>query len=50
MQKDSSVFQIPGAAAKQNAEVFAVDDEYDKIYAELNAIAEEIEKCRLRNS
>lgn len=50
MQKDSSTFQIPGASPKQNAESFVINDDFDEIYAELNAIAEEIERCRLQNS
>ena len=55
MQEDSSTFKIPGAALEQ-AEVFAVTSQNTPnssdldIYNELNAIAEELEKCRLENS
>ena len=55
MQEDSSTFKIPGAALER-AEVFAVTSRNTPnssdldIYNELNAIAEELEKCRLENS
>ena len=49
MQRDSSVFQVPGLASKQPAGGFAVAEDFSEIYKELNAIAEEIEQCRLRN-
>lgn len=48
MQKNSSTFNIP-SFAKQEAYNFDVTKETLDIYEELNAIAEEIEKCRLRN-
>ena len=48
MQKDSSVFQVPGLA-RQEASDFVMADNFAEIYEELNAIAEEIEECRLRN-
>lgn len=47
MQKDSSVFQVPGLA-RQDATSFVVADDFAEIYEELNAIAEEIEECRLK--
>ena len=55
MQEDSSTFKIPGAAL-ETAEVFAATSRNTPnssdldIYNELNAIAEELEKCRLENS
>ena len=49
MQNDSSVFQIP-LTAKREAFAFEEAKEAYEIYKELNEIAEEIEKCRLRNS
>ena len=47
MQKDSSVFQVPGIANKKTAGSFVAVDDFGEIYEELNAIAEEIERCRL---
>ena len=49
MQKNSSTFNIP-SFAKQKAYNFEITESTLEIYEELNAIAEEIEKCRLRNS
>ena len=49
MQNNSSVFQIP-ATAKREAFAFEEAKEAYEIYKELNEIAEEIERCRLRNS
>lgn len=49
MQNSYSVFQIP-SFAKSEAYNFDVTKESLEIYQELNAIAEEIEECRLRNS
>ena len=49
MQKDSSTFKVP-SFAKREAYNFDANKETFEIYKELNAIAEEIEKCRLRNS
>ena len=49
MQNNSSVFQIP-MTAKREAFAFNEAKEAYEIYKELNEIAEEIEKCRLRNS
>ena len=51
MQKDSSIFPIPSFVKREadNFEVPVTDDSLE-VYQELNAIAEEIEKCRLRNS
>ncbi len=49
MQSNSSVFNIP-SFAKSEAYNFDVANETLDVYEELNAIAEEIELCRLRNS
>lgn len=49
MQKNSSIFQIP-SFEKREAYNFEITKETVEIYQELNAIAEEIEQCRLRNS
>ena len=49
MQKNSSTFNIP-SFAKQEAYNFEITQDTLDVYKELNAIAEEIEKCRLRNS
>ena len=48
MQNDSSTFKIP-SFAKQEIYDFDVTKESFDVYQELNAIAEEIEKCRLKN-
>lgn len=50
MQKDSSTFQIPSLERRQAYNFDVVNKESLEVYQELNAIAEEIEKCRLRNS
>ena len=49
MQNNSSVFNIP-SFAKSEVYGFGATKEDLNIYEELNAIAEEIEICRLRNS
>lgn len=49
MQNDSSTFKVP-SFAKREVYNFDTTKETFEIYQELNAIAEEIEKCRLRNS
>lgn len=49
MQKNSSTFNIP-SFAKQEAYNFEITKSTLEVYQELNAIAEEIEKCRSRNS
>lgn len=49
MQKDYSVFPIPNFAKREAKSVVAINNESLEIFNELNAIAEEIEKCRLRN-
>lgn len=49
MDIDRSVFQIPMVGQKK-APVFETADKTSEIYQELNAINEEIEACRLRNS
>ena len=48
MQQNSSTFKIP-SFAKQEAYNFDVTKDTVSVYEELNAIAEEIEKCRLKN-
>lgn len=48
MQDSSSTFNIP-SFAKQEVYDFDATEESFKVYKELNAIAEEIEKCRSRN-
>ena len=49
MQKNSSTFNIPSFAKREVYNFDVTQDTLD-VYGELNAIAEEIEKCRLRNS
>lgn len=49
MPNDSSTFKIP-SYAKREAYNFDTTTETFEIYQELNAIAEEIEQCRLKNS
>ena len=48
MQNNSSTFNIP-SFAKQEAYNFEITQDTLDVYKELNAIAEEIEKCRSRN-
>lgn len=48
MRNDSSAFNIPSFARDQ-AYDFAMTSDTWAIYQELNAIAEEIEKCRAGN-
>ena len=50
MQKDYSIFPIPSFAKREVKEDVFVSKESLDVYQELNAIAEEIEQCRLRNS
>lgn len=51
MQEDYTVFKIP-SFAKREAYDFSVNEKAVNFafYDELNQIAEELEKCRLRNS
>ena len=49
MQKNSSTFSVP-AFAKSEAYNFEITRSTLEVYKELNAIAEEIEKCRARNT
>ena len=49
MPKNSSAFNIP-SFAKREVYDFDVTKDTLEIYEELNAIAEEIEECRSRNS
>ena len=48
MQSDYSVFQIPSFVKREAYDFDAAAENYE-IYRELNEIAEEIEKCRLKN-
>lgn len=50
MQEGSSIFQVPGLKNRQTVDNCVAGDDFSEIYEELNAIAEEIEQCRLRNS
>ena len=49
MQKNSSTFNIPSFAMQEDYN-FEITKSTLEVYQELNAIAEEIEKCRSRNS
>ncbi|MBP5648102.1 hypothetical protein J6X04_02345 [Candidatus Saccharibacteria bacterium] len=42
-------FQVPSFAKRETYDFGATHDTFE-IYKELNAISEEIEECRLRNS
>lgn len=46
--KDNSVYQVPTFKHRE-AYNFVRKDSSDDVYQELNQIAEEIERCRLRN-
>lgn len=48
MDNPNSVFRIP-SFEKREAYNFAATKESFEIYQELNEIAEELERCRLRN-
>ena len=48
IDRDNPVYQVP-AFAKREAYNFGADKASLEIYNELSQIAEEIEKCRLRN-
>ena len=50
MQKDYSIFPIPNFAKQDEVDFDDENSDFQEIYLELNAIAEEIERCRLRNS
>ena len=50
MQKDSSSFQMPSFERSKAYDFDTISKSSLEIYQELNAIAEEIEQCRLRNS
>ena len=50
MQKDYSTFSIPSFARNEVEDFDDTSQECSEVYQELNAIAEEIERCRLRNS
>lgn len=49
MQENYSTFRVPSFSRK-TAYNFDAIDEYAEIFKELNAISEEIEKCRAKNS
>lgn len=48
IEAEKTVFKIP-SFARQETYNFGTDKESLEIYRELSQIAEEIEKCRLRN-
>lgn len=48
MQSNSSEYKVPSFAAQQMYN-FDMTDDTLAVYRELSTIAEEIEKCRLRN-
>lgn len=50
MQKDFSTLQMPSFERPQAYDFDAISSNSLDVYRELNAIAEEIEQCRLRNS
>lgn len=50
MQEDYSVYKVPSFAKKEAYNFETVSYDSASLYEELNAIAEEIEKCRLKNS
>ncbi len=49
MQPDSSTYNIPSFAKQPKYNFDATTKDCLDIYKELNGIAEELEKCRLRN-
>lgn len=49
MPENYSIFEIP-SFARAEAYDFEATKETFEVYEELNAIAEEIEKCRARNT
>ncbi len=49
MQENYTMFKVPSFAKKEAYNFDAVTTDSNSIYEELNAISEEIEKCRLRN-
>lgn len=52
MQPNYTIYQIPSFKRNEayDFERAGGATQFSKIYQELNAIAEELEKCRLRNS
>ena len=48
MQNNSSTYNIPSFAKREAYSFDATEDSF-AVYKELSAIAEEIEKCRIRN-
>lgn len=49
MQTNSSNYNIPSFARQESYDFETAPRDALSIYQELNAISEEIEKCRLRN-
>jgi uncharacterized protein YydD (DUF2326 family) len=49
MQENYSTFNVP-SFAREKTYNFDATREYAEIFEELNAISEEIEQCRARNS
>ena len=50
MQENYSEFKVPSFAQRETYLFEEATPETISVYRELNAIAEEIEECRLRNS
>lgn len=50
MQESYSDFRVPSFAKRETYLFDEITPESRLVYDELNAISEEIEKCRLRNS
>lgn len=50
MQQNSSEYIVPGFIKREALNLNTAEVEASSLYDELNAIAEEIEKCRLANS
>ena len=49
MQENYSVYKVPSLAKKEAYNFETVSYDSVSLFEELNAISEEIEKCRLRN-
>ena len=49
MQENYSTFSVPSFARKEIYDFSATKESYE-IFKELNAISEEIERCRAKNS
>ena len=49
MERNSSEYKVPSFAKSRGYIFEPINSNTNNIYQELNEIAEEIEKCRLRN-